>query len=479
MKHGQNLLILLIILVGLLGTYFYLKHQPAKKAVPPVAAKTKAPVLLAKLDQTKIAKLVFKSAKGTLTLIKQKSVWQSEPGNPDALDQTQIETTASTFAGLAAVDIIDRKPRDLQQYGLAQPSVTVTVYAASETKLLTVLLGDQTPTGYNYYAQRQGDPTVYSIAGSDGGRFNLSLNELRDRSLPQIDPQQWEYFKLLRPGQRPIEVKLNPGRDKTGADYGLSNWVMVQPYQEPLAINVDQFTKEILPELQGLEKQEYVDDHPADLARYGLNPPRYDLLVKDHAGQTLHLLIGKERDADYFYAKTPDSPAVFTLSKGLNTVLATTPFQLVSKLGYLVNIDTVAKIAVASDTKKYQFTLTRKVKKARSKQEQDETVTTYRMDGKPVKEPVFKTFYRSLIGLSFEGDHQKQLSETNPEVQVTFYLNQGKTRVNRISFVAYNPEFDAVFHNGHSDFLISKDQIKVMLADLEALAQGKLKARDF
>jgi hypothetical protein len=477
-KRPHQLLLLGVILAGLLGTYFFLKQKPLTPTPVTPAASARPEIVLARLDQDKINKLVLKSAKANLTLVKQNGVWQTEPAQPFKLNQAQIETAVSTFVALDATEVIDPQPRDLQQYGLTQPAVIVTVYSEAQTEPFTLSLGDLMPAGNDYYALRQDDPKVYAVSVADGGRFMFSANDLRNREeLPRVDLEQCQSFKLIRPGQPTVEIVANPARDQTGADYGLNNWIMVQPYQEPVTINIDKFSRELLPTLNGLDRQEYIADRPADLTQYGLDHPRSELIVKDKPGKTLHLLIGKEHDSNSFYAKTPEAPEIFTITQTILPVLTIKPFELVNQLSYIINIDTVDKIEIAVGGVKQTITLSRKVKKARSKKEQDETVTTYRVGGKPIKEDVFKTFYRSLIGLTFEGDHPGTLAESNPAIRATFYLNQGKVRVYRFNYVAYNNDFYAIFRNGHSEFLISKDQVAGMVKDFQALTQGKLKAR--
>ncbi|HEY8463698.1 MAG TPA: hypothetical protein VIM29_06735, partial [Bacillota bacterium] len=56
-----------------------------------------------------------------------------------------------------------------------------------------------------------------------------------------------------------------------------------------------------------------------------------------------------------------------------------------------------------------------------------------------------------------------------PEVKITFYLNSGPVREHHFSFVSFNPDFYAIFRNRRSEFLISKDQVQVMLQELETL----------
>ncbi|HYH03708.1 MAG TPA: DUF4340 domain-containing protein [Bacillota bacterium] len=476
MRKARNLLILSVVIIVLIGAYFGLKYQAEKNAAQTEENNLPEATIISQLPQEKIIKISLKSENATIVFQKNAEKWvvNDLPFEPNL---NLVELIASNFANLEAVEVIDPNPRDLQQYGLAQPTVIAEAILSDNTTG-TIKIGDPTPTDNNYYAMVAGDPKVYSISGPEGSRFKIGINDLRDKSLAQVNFEQLEYFKLVRANGKPIEITVNPNHAPSREDYGMSYWQISQPYADALGINMDRFNKEIIPQLQTLEINEYIEDRPQDLGKYGLSQPRYELIVKDIEGQTLHLQFGKDQNEDYIYCKSLNAPAVFTINKDILSILDLTPFQMVNKIAYLINIDTVDKIIVEVAGRKHTLTFSRKVKKARSKKETDETITSYRINGKTVAEPVFKTFYRSLIGVSFEADNPKTMSETAPEVKTTFYLNSGAVRQYRINYVSFNPDFYAIFRNGRSEFLTSKDQVKAMLKDLEAMAQGKLKARD-
>jgi len=98
--------------------------------------------------------------------------------------------------------------------------------------------------------------------------------------------------------------------------------------------------------------------------------------------------------------------------------------------------------------------------------EGEETFTTYRVNDIEAAEDSFKKLYQSLIGLIVDTDHRHPVKE-DPEVILTYHLNRGKVREYRISFTPFDCDFFAVFKNGLSDFLISRDQVRNMIADVE------------
>jgi hypothetical protein len=475
MKRGKTLLILSGLLIALVGTYLFVKNQPAKEA-PAVNTPAPVEITISTLDTGKITKMNIQSDRGVLVFLKKQGSWTTDSGNISGLDQSGIETIAATFGEMNAEELIEKSPQDLEQYGLVKPAVTAEAVLSDGTSRV-IYIGDATPADNGYYAMVKGDPAVYRISGSDGSRFRVSLNDFRDKSLPVLDYQQCVYFQLVQPGGKTIEIVENSNRSAKEIDYNLSQWQLIQPYQEPLGINIDKFTKDILTNLGSLTIDQYLDDQPKDLSQYGLASPRYRLTVKDKA-KSLELLIGKDYNQDYYYCKLPGANPVFSVSKATLSFLDVKPFELVNRLAYIVNIDTVDKIVIENGGKKHTLSMTRKLKKAATKDQPAEYDVTYRFEGKRVKEDVFKTFYRDVIGLAFESDHPDKIPESNPAVKISFHLNSGKEREYRVSYVPYNTDFYAVFRNGHSEFLISKDQVGQMLDQMELLEKGKLKAHN-
>jgi hypothetical protein len=472
MKRGKTLLILSVLVIGLIGTYLALKNSPAPKE-PAVNTSTPVAIAISTLDKTKITQMTLQSDHGKLTFRKKPDRWIIDSGISSGLDQSAIEMVATSFGSLTAEEVIEKSPKDLGQFGLTPPVVTA-VAVLSDGTSRTIYIGDATPASYGYYAMVKDDPAVYRISGSDGSRFRSSLNDFRDKSLPVLDYQQCVYFKLVQPEGETIEIVKNPSRSAQEMDYNPGYWKLTQPYQETLGVSIDRFNKDILTNLASLAIDEYLDDQPKDPNKYGLASPRYRLTVKDQ-NQSLELLVGNEYHDDYYYCMLSKGDSVFTVRKDTLNFLDVKPFDLVDKVSYIVNIDNVDQVTIETGGQKHTMTLTRKIKKKAAKDKPAEYDTTYRVDGKRIGESLFKSFYRDVIGLTFEADHRDKIAESAPAVTVVFHLNTGKERKYRISYVPYNRDFYAIFRNGHSEFLISKDQVGRMLDNLDLLLKGKLK----
>lgn len=135
------------------------------------------------------------------------------------------------------------------------------------------------------------------------------------------------------------------------------------------------------------------------------------------------------------------------------------------------------KIIIEAPGRTNVITLTRRTQKAEDEDEEDEVITTYRVDGKEVEEKPFKKYYQSLIGLLVDAELDRELEE-QPEVKTTFFLNKGSVREVHVNYVPYDNDFYAVFVNGKSEFVISRRQVAGMLDTLEALISGDLAKED-
>ena len=105
------------------------------------------------------------------------------------------------------------------------------------------------------------------------------------------------------------------------------DWKLGGPAAAPADANeVDS----LLSTLQNLEVEEVVNEKPASLGEFGLDPPRRSLSATlAGAKQPLKLLLGdKTPDGGALYAKTPDKPRVFTIASYQEASLSKKPFDL-------------------------------------------------------------------------------------------------------------------------------------------------------
>ena len=111
---------------------------------------------------------------------------------------------------------------------------------------------------------------------------------------------------------------------------GAGGWELVEP------VKADADSAEvtsITSNLSSLEVQRVVDEKPADLAQYGLNPPRVDVAFRLQDDKDFrHLLIGeKTPTGGDMYAKLQNEDRVFLVASYLDTTFNRTPFDLRDK----------------------------------------------------------------------------------------------------------------------------------------------------
>ena len=103
---------------------------------------------------------------------------------------------------------------------------------------------------------------------------------------------------------------------------------------EPLQTEADQSeASSIATSLAAVEVQRVVEEEPADLARYGLAEPRFELGFKTGDEADFHrLLIGdKTATGGDLYAKVPDEPRVFLIAGYLESAFIRSTFDLRDK----------------------------------------------------------------------------------------------------------------------------------------------------
>src|SRR6202023_3736033 len=91
------------------------------------------------------------------------SKWEITVPKPLGADQEAVSCLLSTVSSLNAERLVDDKAADLNQYGLAQPSLELDV-TTKDAKPQKLFLGDDTPAGSAVFAKLEGDPRIFTIA---------------------------------------------------------------------------------------------------------------------------------------------------------------------------------------------------------------------------------------------------------------------------------------------------------------------------
>jgi hypothetical protein len=218
-------------------------------------------------------------------------------------------------------------------------------------------------------------------------------------------------------------------------------------------------------DLQSLRINEFVDDAPADLAAYGLDPPTARIVVAD-AQNTLNLLIGSETEGGRF-ARFAETPNVFVLS-GATPIITTEPYDTISAFALIVGIDIVDSFVVQTPEARYVGEIKRTPVEG-----EEEPEETYYLNGEEIDEDRFKELYQWAIGLQFDVEmdapRQGLLERQDPLARITYNL-MTDTQPLEVAFVPQSQNFSAVVRDGRAEFLIARAKLDRLVRAFERAA---------
>ena len=484
-RRSWTLAGVLAVVVVLVGAYVLVT-----RARPGSTAKVPDQISLSKGDKTKIVRVALTDrAEGPLVIDKKAGKWTTDPPLSVALDDTSIDNLLDDFSSLNAQRVIEEKPTELSQFGLAPPRAAATATWEDGTSH-TLLLGDKAPSGSSYYIQVKGDPKVYSVESYNGQHFHWTLKDIRSRTLtPAINWDEVSYVKITEPGGTVIEVRKKLESENKSFQLGFGQFLMTRPYRLPRGLD-SQKQDTVIKGAQAVSISDFADEPLKPLSAYGLQPPKAEVVVRDKSN-TLDLIFGDQKGTQTWFA-VRGQPGVYLVDTSSLDFLKTKPFDVIDKFTFIPNIEDVDRIDIAAGGKTHTLVITRTVKKAANapaatnvpsgpngqaaqkpaEQPKDEVTTTYTADGKTVEEDNFKKFYQAVIGLQIEGETAHQVPDA-PEVSTTYYLNKGESRKVKVDYAPYDRDFDAIFVDGTGQFALTKGQLSGMLDKLNLLITGQ------
>lgn len=254
---------------------------------------------------------------------------------------------------------------------------------------------------------KKDDPKVYTVWMNHGENFSSGLDDLRNKKLTAINTLELDYLYIKQEDKPVIEIVSNINEELN--KYGLDLWMLKQPYNHTYAVGSKDFM-ELLEKGFEFTIEEFVEDKPSDLSKYGLDEPRIEIQIKD-TSNSLHLLVGSNKDDNLVYAKTADKDTVFTMAfSKLQPLLDLKPIDLIDRFVYIIDINLIDAIEIEHEGKVDKLTLSRTTKKSEDSDE-EETITTYKVNGKEVEEEAFKDYYQNLIGITFDAELDKEVEK--------------------------------------------------------------------
>jgi hypothetical protein len=292
----RGLAIACAVLLALSGLLYWSAHH---KSEMKVSANTSRVIL--KLDPASVSTLsIHPLGSAPVTLARASSgVWQITAPKTLSANQQAVQNMLSNLSPLNAERVIETKAADLQNYGLAKPSVEVDIAERGRAPQ-KLLFGDSTPAGDAAYAMVAGDPRVFTTNLFHKTDLSKSLNDLRDTRLVTADPDKMNSIDLIQDSH-----EIDFDRNSKG------NWQIAKPGPcRADATSVDSFADA----LSGVHMDLTGEGSQNSDAGFAHGSPVAKVEIGAPVGkQTLEI----RRSGAHYYARSSVSPGVYLIDSSI------------------------------------------------------------------------------------------------------------------------------------------------------------------
>jgi hypothetical protein len=263
----------LLVLAGL-GSYIWFVER--KREPKPEGEREKVTVLA--VDKAKAKEISLAAAGGeSIRLVKEGSAWKVATPFAAPADTSAVESLLTSLEKLEADEIVVEQAASLSEYGLDQPSRTVTAVVEGAPAPLSVQFGAKSPDGSSVYARTGTTHRVYLVPSWIEGSFDKKPFDLRDRDL----------LHVKRDDVRSIEV-VGPEGGYALARTDAGEWA----FTKPVATRAGRWSVDgLLGTIENLRKESVAADAATEVKPFGLGPPARSvtLVLKDGATRTLEI----------------------------------------------------------------------------------------------------------------------------------------------------------------------------------------------
>lgn len=374
-KYLKTLVAVVLLAVLWVGFTYWDKHKsdelsktapkPAEKIVPLESAHVQAFTLTPRAEpgftcRRENGKWVLEQPPN---LVASEAKSAARPTPELSADPSSVSTFLSSLTSATVDEVVDPHPASVKDFGLDPPAETIAVSSDSKPQQLTLLLGDETPTGGGVYAQVAGNPRLFTLASYLKTSLEKSLFDLRDKRALTLDVDQIQRIEAAEKGKH-WTLEKNP---EGVWDFNLPPLVRAD------RMNVNQITGE----LRDLNMQTIVADDKKKAAGYGFGSPLLTVKVTSPQGeQTIQL---GHKDGDRYDAMNSALPPIFTLNSTFLTQFEKDPSEMRDKDLFSWSTFDVKRLDI--DTPKGHWVFEQQKDKWQETSPKSQTITSDKMDG--------------------------------------------------------------------------------------------------
>jgi len=252
---------------------------------------------LASFDPEAARRVELITSTGRRELIQEDGAWRiADP--PLAADETAVRSLLSQLNQIEAIEFVDEAgaPEEEGAHGLATPRLVATVTGDGDSVLARIEIGARGPSGC--YARSITQPAIVTVPFTIERDLTLDVDELRDQRLVALGGSEIDT----------LEVTAGPSRAVLARD---SSGVFVRISEKDASAG-DPEANRVAANLPHVRVTRFVHDRaatPAELRRYGLDPPSVRLGLRLRNGEHLEVAFGRAT-AEGVYAYRPQTGVV-------------------------------------------------------------------------------------------------------------------------------------------------------------------------
>jgi len=470
---------------GLVAVYFGIEARQEREAAAAAAeaAEMEAPATqtfrLIEQSEAELERATFESDSYSFIIEAERDddgnvTWLYTGDHDVELDQSATRNMMRDVFMLTAADRVMEAADNPADFGIGR--VVVTGYFRDGSRSV-IRLGMLTPDHRQFYAMVDDDPALYLITSTQGNRLIQNVSDLVNGSLPFIEVSQLIYVYVGERDRPALEFGWG------GTDEELENavtqfggtWLtMIAPYPGR-DLHMSNLEMIALEDFQGFAPNELVEMFPSDhdLVRFGMDDPLLQVIMEDANGSSFHLIFGDNHDDEYIYMMYGDRPHVWTVERGfIEGFLGLNPFNLIDRFVALFNILNVERIVIGSEDRGNHEMF---INNFQDESERDQIAPV--VNGQEIQDGAFRSFYQSLISISYEHEIGVQEDEDmgTPSFTVTYHLLDENEPSVTVEFFVYDSNFYAVRQYPNPvEFVTSRLAVDVLFSAIDSMLAGEL-----
>lgn len=251
-------------------------------------------------ESDKVSRLQVASANGDVEVERSGSgataTWKIQKPKDFPADKVKVDAIVNALTGMKATEFIDQ-PKPDAEYGFDKPQSKLTVWLeGGKSPYRTLLLGKKVKNPDARYVKIAGEPPVYKVnwSATDDDNLMPKVSALREKLISKFEKDKAEKI-TLKPFDGKAIVLERQGKD---------DWKITSPQKaDANKVKVDN----IVFATSDLRGDEWIEDDPKDLAKYGLDKPRLEVDISVKDGPTQSFVVGK---------KDPSNAKSYVLTRG-------------------------------------------------------------------------------------------------------------------------------------------------------------------